>query len=86
MDADAEVTRSRLGALNCQVFVAPPKAFTAFFLHLCSCVFLGVSAFDTRSFCLFQRVFRGHVKRVLVRAMRVAIAEGIKRAFAERMS
>ena len=84
MDADAEVTRSRLGALNCQVLIPPPKPSS--FLHLCSCVFLAFYAFDTRAFCFIQRVFRGHVKRVLVRAMRVAIAEGIKRAFAERMT
>ena len=35
---------------------------------------------------LFQRIFRGHVQRVQVRLLRLAIAEAIKRAFAERMA
>jgi hypothetical protein len=70
MDADAEVTRNRLGAVNCQV----------------SQICIGNIELSSYLFGFYQRVYRGHVARTRAKTLRIAIAEGIKRAFAERMA
>ena len=83
MDADAEVTRNRLGALNCQVIINHPSNVHVhpqytFVFHIPNPFFV--------SYSVVQRVFRGHVVRGEVRAMRKEIAEAIKRALAERLT
>ena len=96
MDADAEVTRNRLGALNCQVTINHPSnvhvhpQYTFITLRMFMCIHsiqsCSIFPFFFVSYSVVQRVFRGHVVRGEVRAMRKEIAEAIKRAFAERMT
>jgi hypothetical protein len=77
MDADAEVARSRLGAINCQVHDSPHYTTKYFFQRF---------PIHPPPLSPPQRTFRGHVARIFVRALRLQNAEAIKRAFAERMT